>query len=71
MQHLLKMTLGKLQHVGGKAKSNMVDFGLFGRSLSFEGGGDRRSVVLVCFGNWFGFFYHSISLHYREIKDNT
>lgn len=38
MQYLLKTFLWKLQHVGGKARSKMAAFGLFGWGFSFSGG---------------------------------
>lgn len=62
------MTLQKLQHVGGKAKSNMADFGLFGWGFSFGGAGTTGGIYFWCV---LGFFYHNISLHYCGMKDNT
>lgn len=53
MQFLLKRTLRKLQHVGGKARNHMAVFGLFGWCFSFERG-DKRDVFL--FGKLFGAF---------------
>lgn len=55
MQHFLKMTLQKLQHVRGEAKNNMADFGLFG--WSFGGVGTTGGVYFwFASGIVLGFF---------------
>lgn len=68
MQHLLKMTSWKLQYAGGKDRSNMAAFELFGWGFSFWGG-QTRGICL--FGELFGVFYHNIFLHSSEMKDNA
>lgn len=40
---------------------------LAGVFLLGAGGGG----LCFCLGNCFGFFYHNISLHYSEMKDNV